>query len=122
MVRVELGQFGEVYPLQTMLFEQVLVVVFHIDECAIGHRDDSFAWVAVDFAEGSHLPHVELFQSCQIEQHAVGSFVEAFVGTDKSSVERPFAAPWVHLPAADEQLELVLVESKHDAIDRDPDF
>ena len=58
VVGVELGQVLKAYPFQTMLFSELVVIVYHIDEGTIGNRYNSFARVTVYIAECSYLSDV----------------------------------------------------------------
>ena len=63
-----------------------------------------------------------MFQASQFPKNAVGGLVDTFIGSDETSIERPFASPWIHLPASDEQFELVVVESEDDTVYGNPNF
>ena len=48
----------QTHPFQTMLDAETVVVIHYIDEGTVGDRDNSFTWVTVDAAEGSHLSDI----------------------------------------------------------------
>jgi len=58
MVRVELGKLIDRHPFQIEFLAELVVVIFHVDERAVGHGDHSFSRVTVYGTKGTHLFHI----------------------------------------------------------------
>ena len=99
-----------------MLLAKTVVVVLNVDERTIGNGDNTFARVAVDASEGTHLAHVEVAQAGQLEERAAGSIVNTLVGTYESAVERPLTPTGVHLALAYQHAQMALVEAENDTV------
>ena len=69
-----------------MLLLQRFVIVVDVDERIVGDGYYSLAGVAIDASESANLTDVKIAETCQFEDDAVCSLVDAFVGIDKTSV------------------------------------
>jgi sugar (pentulose or hexulose) kinase len=72
MVENQCGEFVDVYPVSIVLLNQFAVVLIDVDQRIVGNRNYPFARIAVDGAEGSHLFHVYVFQTCKFSQYTFG--------------------------------------------------
>ena len=122
MVGIEGGNLVDVNPFHAVLQTQLLAVVLDIDQRIVGNRYDALAGVAVNATESTHLAHIQVVESRQRLQCAFGGVVNALVGSDEASIEAPLATSGIHLASADEHLQLLLIETEDDDVDRHPDF
>src|SRR5574344_540945 len=120
MVRIKLGQRGDIYPFYSMLHSQIFIVVIHVDQGIICDRNHSFARVTINAAKGSYLTHIQIVKSSQFIHSTVGSIIDALVRGDEASVETPFAASGIHLSPAYQYLQFPFIETKDNAVYRDP--
>jgi hypothetical protein len=111
-----MGNIIDIDPFHTMLLHELDRIVLDVDECVVGHRDNAFTWVSVYITESTHLAHIYLAQSCQLEQGTVGCCIQALVAADEASVEAPFATTRVHISLTDQDLQLVLLEPEDDTV------
>ena len=112
----------DLYPFNTVLLAKFIIVVIDIDKCIIGYRDHTLSRVTVYSAKSTNLAHIDIVQTCQFVKGTVGSLVETLVTANEASIEAPFAATRVQLSFTDQNLQLVVVETEDDTVDRQKDF
>ena len=64
VVGIEFWKLIQTYPFQTVFDAETIIVIYHIDEGAIGDGDNSLTWVTVDSAECTHLSYIKVLHSC----------------------------------------------------------
>ena len=122
MVGEHFWQFVNVHPLHVVLLQQAAVVVLHVDERIVGNGNHTGSRVTVHIAEGSHLTHINVVESRQFEQRAVGSSIQALAVAHEASVETPCTTTGIHIAVTYQHLELVVLETEDDAIDGKENF
>src|SRR4051812_11734309 len=96
---------------------QLLVVVFYVDQCEIGHRHYSPGAVAIDIGKRVQLFHVNILHTRKVMKNTRCRLISVFVFTDESTHQRP--APFLGFEAALDQqrLEMTSIETEDDAVD-----
>lgn len=92
MVENEVGHFFEMEPFGVVFGRELAGVLVDVDQCKVGDADGAFDGVAVRFAEGFQLFHIDSFETGQFFEDAVSGVVEAFIGLEKTAHEGPVAA------------------------------
>ena len=87
MVGVELGHLTQFHPFHAVLFQQLVVIVLHVDQSAVGYGNHAFTRVAVNGPEGGYLFHVDVLQTRQLEQYPMGGLVNTLIRVDEATVE-----------------------------------
>ena len=120
VVEGHFGEGGYTVPVQ-FVCQDLQLMVFDIDQGAIGDGDDAGGGVAAGFAKGFYLFEVDIIHACTFPEDAIGRLIEVFVVVDEVSQQAPFVVVLLEVGFDEQDFQFVVVETKNDAVHGYPD-
>ena len=117
MVEDQLGHLLEKKPFGMILCGELAGVLIDVDESEVGDANGAFDRIAVRFAKGFQLFHINAFETGQLFEDPVRGLVGAFIGLEEAAHQAP--VPFAGLKSAldEQQLDIGPVESEDDTVD-----
>ena len=119
MVEDEFGHFINEDPFRMVVVAKLFLVLMNIYKSEVGDAKGTFYGVAIRFAEGAELLHVDAFEPRKFFQDAVGGLFETFFRLEEAAHQTPFAFLRFESALDDQEFYVCTVETEDDAVNGD---
>jgi len=116
VIEDQVRQLLYVHPFGVVFVAELFLVLVDVDEGEVGDAESPFDGVAVGFAEGLHLFHINPFDAGEFFQDAVGGLLEAFLFLEEAAHEAPFASFRFQAALYEQKFNIRPIKSEDDTV------
>ncbi len=120
VIESHIGECRDAMPVQ-FVGQDLQLMVFDIDQRAIGDGDDPGGGVTTRLTESFNLFEIYVVHPCTLAEDTVGCLVQIFMVIDQVAQQAPFILVFFEIRFDQQYLQFIVIETEDDTVDGNAD-